>query len=239
MTVTETEFAGKVAWVTGAARGIGRDVASRLAAAGATVYGSDLSEGDGSQTIRQRQLDVKDRHGCAMLVDEIQSEHGRLDIVVANAGVCPPGQAVGEPEQWDEVLAVNIGGTRNTVAAAWPVMEGQQSGAIVLVSSAAYYQGGLTVGTEYSTSKAAIVGMTRHLARNGGPLGIRVNAVAPGLINTAMIKDMSLPDPSKIPLGRFGEAREVGGPIVFLCSENASYMTGTVINITGGMVLAG
>lgn len=107
------------------------------------------------------------------------------------------------------------------------------------MSSSAYYQGGLGVGTEYSASKAAIVGMARHLARNGAPLGIRVNAVAPGLIDTEMTRDIELPPADRIPLQRMGRPAEVGGPIVFLCSAAASYITGTVLNITGGMVLAG
>jgi 3-oxoacyl-[acyl-carrier protein] reductase len=102
----------------------------------------------------------------------------------------------------------------------------------------AYYQGGLIVGTEYSASKAALIGMTRHLARNGGPLGIRCNAVAPGIIETDMTAGFDKPDRERIPLRRLGSAEDVAGPIAFLCGPDSAYMTGTVLNVTGGMILA-
>ena len=108
-------------------------------------------------------------------------------------------------------------GTQNCVAAVWELMRKQGGGCIVLVSSMAYYQGGLVVGTEYSASKAALVGMTRHLARNGGPLGIRCNAVAPGIIETDMTAEFTKPELEQIPLRRYGRAEDVAGPISFLC----------------------
>ena len=124
------------------------------------------------------------------------------------------------------------------VAAVWDGMVEQRSGAIVLLSSMAYYQGGVMVGSEYTASKAAIVGLTRHLARNGGPHGIRCNAVAPGMIETDMLDDFDTPDPATIPLRRLGKAEDCAGPIRFLCGPESSYMTGTVLNVTGGMILS-
>lgn len=159
-------------------------------------------------------------------------------MLVCNAGICPPGSVTGDDAQWHRVMAVNLEGTRNCVDAAWAPLTRGDDGRLVLVSSMAYYQGGLIVGTEYSASKAALIGMTRHLARNGGPHGLRVNAVAPGIIETDMTADFAPPDLGRIPLRRLGSAEEVAGPIAFLCGPDSRYMTGTVLNITGGMILA-
>lgn len=112
-------------------------------------------------------------------------------------------------------------------------------GRIVIISSMAYYRGGVIVGSEYSTSKAALVGLARHIARNGGQFNINCNAVAPGIIPTDMTADFDKPDFDEIPLRRYGTAEYVAGPISFLCGPESAYMTGTVLNVTGGVVLAG
>jgi 3-oxoacyl-[acyl-carrier protein] reductase len=241
---------GQVAWVTGAARGIGAATARRLALLGATVHLSDVLPCDlaveavrvEGASARSHRLDITDREACARLVAEILADDGRLDMVVCNAGVCPPGSVAGDWDQWEKVLAVNLDGTQHCVAAAWAALTEAGSrpagGRLVLVSSMAYYQGGLIVGTEYSAAKAALIGMTRHLARNGGPLGIRCNAVAPGIIETDMTAGFDKPDRERIPLRRLGSAEDVAGPIAFLCGPDSDYMTGTVLNVTGGMILA-
>lgn len=242
---TVRELNNCTAWVTGAARGIGAATARSLARRGARVHLSDVLdctavaqeiEAAGGEA-RAHVLDVTDRDGCRRLVDTILGDGG-LDIVVCNAGVCPPGEPTGATAQWDRVMAVNLGGTRHCVDACWEALAASGNGRLVLVSSMAFYQGGLIVGTEYTASKAALIGMTRHLARNGGPLGIRCNAVAPGIIDTDMTADFDKPDLERIPLRRLGTAEEVAEPIVFLCGPGSGYMTGTVLNITGGMILA-
>lgn len=242
----QRELEGAVAWITGAARGIGAATAEALARRGARVVLSDRDDCESTVaairstggTASGHRLDVTDRSGCRTVVEQVVSEHGRLDIVVANAGICPPGAPVDDTGQWERVMAVNLEGTRNTVDAAWAALETGGTGRLVLVSSMAFYQGGLIVGTEYSASKAALIGMTRHLARNGGPAGIRVNAVAPGIIETEMTADFATPDLERIPLRRLGRAEDVAEPIAFLCGHGSAYMTGTVLNVTGGMVLA-
>lgn len=235
-----------VALVTGAARGIGAATALKLAAQGCTVHVSDVLDCTATVaairaaggTAHGATLDVTDRAGCAALAESIRKAEGQLDILVANAGICPAGRVHGDWDQWDRVLKINVDGTQNCVAAVWDGMVAQGGGRIVLVSSMAFYQGGVTVGTEYSAAKGAIIGMTRHLARNGGPHGIRVNAVAPGIIDTDMTANFPAPNLATVPLGRKGTAAEVAGPIAFLCGKDSTYMTGTVLNVTGGIILS-
>ncbi len=240
------DLKGQVVLVTGGARGIGLAAAQALSARGARLHLADILdcteavtaiEADGGSAMGH-ELDVRDKSACAALVDSIVGQDGRLDAIVCNAGVCPPGAPVGDDEQWHRVLDININGTRNSVAAVWDHMRKQGGGRIVIISSMAFYQGGLIVGTEYTASKAALVGMTRHLARNGGQYGIIVNAVAPGVIETEMTRDFNKPDLETIPLRRLGTAADVAGPISFLCGPESAYMTGTVLNVTGGIILA-
>lgn len=246
MSADHSELKNHTIVITGGARGIGAAAGKRLARRGARVVLADVLDcqeavtaitEDGGQATGHF-LDVRDRSACAALVKATQTSCGSVDALVCNAGVCPPGQAVGDDAQWQHVMDVNVFGTRNCVDAVWELMRTQGAGVIVINSSMAYYQGGLIVGTEYSASKAALIGMTRHLARNGGPLGIRCNAVAPGIIETPMTESFDKPDLENIPLRRLGTADDVAGPISFLCGPESSYMTGTVLNVTGGIILA-
>jgi len=245
--VPDNALNGQVALVTGAARGIGASAAKTLAARGAIVHVSDILDcGETVAAINEaggeaygHELDVRDREGCAALGKEMLEQHGRIDVLVCNAGVCPPGTVAGDWDQWSKVLDINVNGTQNTVAAVWDSMVEARYGRIVILSSMAYYRGGVIVGSEYSTSKAALVGLARHIARNGGEHNINCNAVAPGIIATDMTADFDKPDLDEIPLRRYGTAEDVAGPISFLCGPESAYMTGTVLNVTGGVVLAG
>ncbi len=242
----EKPLSGKVALVTGAARGIGAAAATLLGRDGAVVYASDIDGCDDTVAALEaagargsgHRLDVRDREGAVALVGSILERESRLDMLVCNAGVCPPGSVAGDWAQWRRVLQINLDGTQHCIAAAWDPMVAAGSGSIVIVSSMAFYRGGLIVGTEYSASKGALIGMTRHLARNGGRHGIRCNAVAPGVIDTAMTADFDKPPLEDILLRRYGTADDVAGPIRFLCGPESAYMTGTVLNVTGGIVLA-
>ena len=248
--MSEGDLAGQTIVITGGARGIGSASGVALARRGAHVHLADVLDCDDAVAAIAAQggiatghsLDITDKPACMELADRIAAEAGSIDAIVCNAGVCPPGKPVAEsPDdeaQWARVIDINIHGTQNSIAAVWPHMKRQGSGRIVIVSSMAFYQGGIIVGTEYSASKAAHIGMTRHLARNGGPHGILVNAVAPGVIETEMTRAFNKPDLSTIPLRRLGTAADVAGPISFLCGPESAYMTGTVLNVTGGIVLA-
>ncbi|MEE4186462.1 MAG: SDR family NAD(P)-dependent oxidoreductase [Gammaproteobacteria bacterium] len=237
----------KVVLITGAARGIGASAALALANRGAYVHVTDVL--DCAATVGQieaaggqaeaHHLDVTDRAACQALADAIRAKHGHLDILVCNAGVCPEGTVAGDWEQWERVIDINLHGTQNCIAAVYDGMKQTGYGRIVIVSSMAYYQGGLIVGSEYSASKAAVIGLTRHIARNAGQYGINVNAVAPGVIETDMTANFEKPEFDRIPVRRYGTAEDVAGPISFLCGPESAFMTGTVLNVTGGQVIAG
>lgn len=241
------DMAGQVAFVTGAARGIGAAVCRTLAQAGCDVVAADVL--DCAETVagiaahgregRAIALDVRDRGAVKQAVDEVVRDRGRLDILVCNAGICPAGTMETDPEQWERVLRINVDGAYNGIVAAWPHMKARQYGKIVTVASMAAHRGGVIAGPEYSASKGAIVSMTHHAARNGGPFNIFCNCVSPGVIDTDMTVDFAKPTPEEIPLRRIGKAEDVAEPVRFLCSPASNYITGIVVPIAGGLFFNG
>ena len=235
---------GHVAIVSGGARGIGAAAAVALAEAGASVAVFDVSAA--GETVaaaaargaasRAWQLDLSDEQAVNAAVAEIVSALGPLSLIVAAAGVMPSGAVDSGLSQWRQVLSVNLDGTRHLVAACYPGMAQRGDGRIVLVTSVAARQGGLLAGAEYSTSKGALLSYGRHIARNGAAHGVRCNIVAPGVIETSMNAHLPKPDPQTLPARRLGTPEDVAGPVVFLCSDRANYITGIELPINGGQL---
>ncbi|MEW5913243.1 MAG: 3-oxoacyl-ACP reductase FabG [Thermodesulfobacteriota bacterium] len=238
----------KVAIITGAARGIGAATARALAVEGADVALNDLDQAALAalaveiEKMGRRCLvvpgNVAERSFAAKMVADTVQNLGGLDILVNNAGITR--DAMGHkmtPEQWDQVIAVNLTGVFNCLQAAMIPMRQQGRGAIINVSSTSRY--GNPGQLNYSASKGGVVGLTRTAAMELGPKGVRVNCVSPGTIDTEMLK--TVPQQSLamfmqflVPLRRLGRPEEVASLIVFLASEEASYITGQTINVDGG-----
>jgi 3-oxoacyl-[acyl-carrier protein] reductase len=232
---------GKTALVTGASRGIGRAIAAELASGGATVVIGYRSGADEAAEVadelgcRSVQADVSDPDDAKRLVEEA----GDVDVLVNNAGITRDGLLVRMPdEDWRVVLDTNLGGTFNTCRAASRGMMKRRGGAIVNLSSISGVRGN-PGQTNYSAAKAGIIGFTKSLARELGSRGVRANVVAPGYISTRLTNE--LPDELKesmlaaTPLGRFGDPEDVAGVVRFLCSDEASFITGEVLLVDGGL----
>ncbi len=243
-------LAGKVAVVTGGARGIGKAIATRLAAGGAAAVIADVSEQAAEATAKEFEAagwtamahptNVTDPAQAAALVEAVLGRFGRIDILVNNAGITRDGLILRmKDEDWTQVLAVNLTGAFNCSRAALrPLLKQKQGGRIINISSVVGSMG--NVGqANYVASKAGLVGLTKALAREVASRGITVNAVAPGFIETEMTAN--LPDAvrqamrAQIPLERFGSPDDVAAVVEFLASEGAGYITGQVIHVNGGM----
>lgn len=235
---------GHVAIVSGGARGIGAAAAVALAEAGASVAVFDvLAAGETVAAAAARgaacrgwQLDISDEEAVNAAVAEVVAALGPVSVIVAAAGVMPSGAVDSGLAQWRLVLSVNLDGTRHLVAACYPGMAQRGDGRIVLVTSVAARQGGLLAGAEYSASKGALLSLGRHIARNGAAHGVRCNIVAPGVIETSMNAHLPKPDPQTLPARRLGTPEDVTGPVVFLCSDRANYITGIELPINGGQL---
>ena len=232
---------GRTALVTGGSRGIGRAIAAELATAGAEVvigYRSGAEEAEevaGEIGGRAVQADISDPEDAKRLVDEA----GDLDILVNNAGVTRDGLlARMSDDDWRVVLDTNLGGTFNTCRAASRGMMKRRGGTVVNVSSIVGVHGN-PGQTNYSASKAGIIGFTKALARELGSRGVRANVVAPGYISTRLTYE--LPEElqqsmlANTPLGRFGDPEDVAGAVRFLSSDASSFITGEVLLVDGGL----
>ena len=237
----------KVAIVTGAARGIGLAVARRFLRDGYRVAALDIDAPELTRACGECLAigcDVAEPRQVANAVERIEGELGRIDALVNNAGI-----AVFKPllettyEEWCRVLAVNLNGPFLLAQACVPVMLRTGGGAIVNVASISGMRAS-TLRVAYGTSKAALVHLTKQQAAELGHLGIRVNAVSPGPVETAMAKQVHTPDiragyHAAIPLARYGTEEEIAAAVCFLCSSEASYINGHTLSVDGGFDAAG
>jgi 3-oxoacyl-[acyl-carrier protein] reductase len=233
------EFKGKVILITGAVGGIGSAVARQFLKSEANVYQTDINGEDGPHFIRG---DISDPDFISRLVQQIMNREGRIDILINNAGICPRTSVKDiTREEWEMVMNINLTPTFFLSQAVFNIMMSQKAGAIVNLTSIAGKNGGTTVGAHYSASKAAIECLTKTFAKLGAPHGVRVNAVAPGIISTSMQDTVTTEQMDHfhktIPMKRLGSADEVAGIILVLASNLASYVTGTNINIDGGLYI--
>ena len=249
------DFNGRVALITGGSRGIGAEAARLFAGLGADIAINYLSNKATADALRADieksgrrclvvRADMGRRTDCENLVRRTFAELGRIDILVNNAGIWTEAAIDRMTDEiLDRTIDVNIKGCFYTTSAVVPYMKKQKSGNIIFVSSTAG-QRGEAGHSHYAASKGALISLTKSLAPELAAYNIRVNCVAPGWVDTDMSHD-SLIGPegpkylSLIPMGRAAEARELAGPIVFLASEWASFITGEVLNVNGGAVLVG
>jgi meso-butanediol dehydrogenase / (S,S)-butanediol dehydrogenase / diacetyl reductase len=246
-------LAGKVALISGTARGQGRVAALRFAAEGATVVGGDLLADDAAETaalvtaaggtmLDAGRLDVTDEASVAAWVASAESAYGRVDVLYANAGAVRFGPIDAQPvEDWRFTLAAELDSVFLSARAAWSLLQASR-GVIVTVGSTAGLRGSMTnQRVAHSASKSGVIGLTRQLAAEGAPHGIRANCISPGMITTEGARENLLaPDhpmagiARSIPLGRLGTAEDVVNLAVFLASDEASYVTGANMVVDGG-----
>ena len=246
------DLSGKVACVTGASRGIGRAAAIALASRGAHVivgYASnEVAASDTAKTISDAggqadilQLNVAETEATEHAIQGQAKRLGRLDIVVANAGIAVDGLLLRlKEDDFDRMFAVNVKGAVATARAAMKSMMRARAGRVIFLSSVVGEMGNAGQ-TAYSASKAALLGVTKSLAREYASRGITVNAIAPGYIDTDMTDGLNEAQRtgilSQIPLGRTGSAADIGSTIVFLASDEAGYITGQTLRVNGGMYM--
>ena len=243
---------GRISVVTGSAQGIGQAIAITLAQEGSDVVVADLDATRCEETVARVQqlgrkamavsVNVGDWDQVKGMIDRVQKDWERIDILVNNAGITRDGLLLRmKEEDWQSVLQVNLTGTFFCVKAVLPTMSRQRSGRIVNIASIVGAIGNIGQAN-YAASKAAVIGLTKTVAREYASRNITVNAVAPGFIDTAMTQDLSTETKgallNQIPLKRLGQPSDIADAVSFLCSEKAGYITGHVLHVNGGMHMA-
>ncbi|MEE2716058.1 MAG: 3-oxoacyl-ACP reductase FabG [SAR324 cluster bacterium] len=242
------DFNGKTALITGAARGIGKTIALQLAEQGADIAFTDLSdeveavkaeiEARGRRCLAFR-TNVTDADAVDAMVKGIVSAWERIDILVNNAGITRDNLFMRmKPEEWSQVVDINLNGVFNVTRAVVRPMVKQRYGRVVSLSSVVGFSGN-PGQVNYSSTKAALVGFTKSLAREVGARGVTVNLVAPGFIDTAMTQKLNDEQQAailqQVPLGRMGSVEDIANAVAFLSSDQAAYITGTALHVNGGM----
>jgi 3-oxoacyl-[acyl-carrier protein] reductase len=238
---------GKVAVVTGAAQGIGREIALVLAMEGARVFVTDISDKifdlakEAEGNVFAVKFDVTDLAAVTSAVEQMAKKFGKIDILVNNAGIYPQQPFLEMSKQeWDKVLNINLNGTFHLTKAVLPKMVTQHYGKIVNIASIAGAVVGFSNLAHYSASKGAIAGFTKSLALEMAPHGINVNAIAPGPIDVGIIpvgSEIAAQTVKSIPVGRMGQPRDIADLVVFLASDQAGFITGQCVVCDGGYTL--
>ncbi len=239
----------KVAVVTGAGQGIGEAIAMAFAIAGASIVVADINFDNAKKVASQLatvhkiaaeavKVDVSDNESVVKMIAFVQEKFGHIDILVNNAGIVQAATTFEDisDKDWDRVLGVNLRGTINCCKAVIPSFKERKYGKIINLASLAGEVGGIAVAPTYAVSKAAIICLTKSLAKYLGPYQVNVNAVAPGFIKTTMTADLNY-NPDTVPMKRLGEAAEVADLILYLASDRSSYITGATMDVNGGVYM--
>jgi len=247
------DFINKVVVVTGGGQGIGRAICLKFALANGKVIIIDMNE-ETAKTVKDEikkkgfnavayKGDVSNAEEIKSIFNEILAKYGRVDVLINNAGIVSTKAFLDASEEdWDRIMNINLKGAFNTCRSVFPAMVAQRHGKIINIASIAGKRGGGIFGnTLYAASKAGVIGMTKGLAREGGPYGINVNAICPGPTNTAMIEGFTGEKRENflntIPLRRFGEPEDVANMALFLASDMARQITGEISDVDGGVML--
>lgn len=245
------KLAGKTAIVTGGGNGIGKETILTYVKEGANVVIADFDENGGNETLTEVErlggkgifykVDVSNRESVNGMVQAALDAFGQIDVLVNNAGITMDGVLKKLTEDaWDKVIDVNLKGVFNCAQAVIPVMLDQGKGKILNASSIVGVYGNFGQ-TNYAATKAGVIGMTKSWAKELGPKGIRVNAVAPGFIETGMVE--KVPEKviqkmvEKVPLGQLGKPTDIANAYLYLASDDADYVNGTVLHVDGGIVI--
>ncbi len=235
---------GQIALVTGAAGGIGSATVAALAEAGATVIATDIAGGDREwpSGAHFRRCDVTSDADTGAVIDAVIAEHGRIDILILCAGTishAPLGEST--DEEWRSILDVNLFGVVNPVRKLFPIMAAQGYGKMVALGSIAAKIGGVASGPSYVAAKSAVHGLMKWVAKSGAAKGVYANIVAPGPVETPMwskVTQRAAPSPhGSVPLGRYGQPEDIAQSILFLASPASNWITGTVLDVNGGMLM--
>ncbi len=239
----------KVALITGSGRGIGREIALKMASEGASIVIADIDEKTMAEALAEVQakgvkamsvkMDISDNAGVKEAVDKILAEFGRIDILVNNAAIFRQAPFLEMTlQQWQQTCDINLTGLYNVTSAVAPCMVANGKGAIISIASVDAFQGCLNY-SHYAMTKAGVVGLSRTLAQELGPHNVRVNAIAPGIMLTEMTRDRVEANKeaylARVPIGRIGVPEDIANAALFLASDLASYITGQVIHVNGGM----
>ncbi len=243
---------GKVAVVTGASRGIGRAIADTFAREGASVVLADIDESaafeaaaaigeaHGRPTLTVK-VDVGSAEQNRLMLEQAMQRFGQVDVLVCNAGIVRPARPIEDiaADQWRQVIDVNLMGCVFATQFFVPDAKARQQGRIIYMASVAGEVGGVSAEISYSVTKAAVLCLTKAVAKQLAPYGITVNAIAPGAIETAMtdVLQYSPAVMESIPLGRYGEVDDIAAAALYLACDDAKYVTGTTLDVNGGMFM--